>query len=446
MRKKITIFLIYALLISSTTTLAFTTMNKDEQQNKNLFFDKKSVQLPLTKRWCRTFGGIANDMCFSVLQTFDRGYIITGWTSSYGAGKVDFWLIKTNSYGIEEWNKTYGGKNYDYGESVQQTTDGGYIITGITNLSFNTGCGDFWLIKTNYKGIEEWNKTYGGTNVDWPHSVQQTIDGGYIITGVTNSFGAGNEDIYLVKTDSDGNKLWDKTYGGMGQDLGIYVQQTFDGGYIITGATYSFNLYSADIWLIKTNANGDEIWNRLYGDITSDSSYSVQQTSDGGYILIGYTYSFSAGKEDIWLIKTDSDGNKLWDRTFGGINHDGGYSVQQTFDDGYIIAGYTDSFDAGDYNVWLIKTDTNGYETWNKTFGEINADDMGYSVQQTFDGGYIVLGCTRSYGNGDYNVLLIKTDSQGKLKNKSSVILLFEKLFYRFPFFEKILNQIILKT
>jgi hypothetical protein len=444
MRKKITIFLISALLISSTTTLAFTTFNRDEQEMKNVFFDTKPVPLPVPKGWNRTFGGIANDMCFSVEQTFDGGYIISGWTFSFGAGKVDFWLIKTDSYGIEEWNRTFGGTNYDYGKSGHQTTDGGYIITGMTNFSYNTGCGDFGLIKTNNNGIEEWNRTFGGTNVDQPYSIQQTSDGGYIITGVTSSFGAGNEDVYLVKTDADGNKVWDKTFGGINQDKGYFVQQTSDGGYIITGGTYSFSAGSDDIWLIKTNANGDEIWNRTFGGTSSDNGYSVQQTIDGGYIIIGYTYLFGAGKEDIWLIKTDTNGNKVWDKTFGGIDHDEGNSVQQTSDGGYIITGYTDSFDDGDYNIWLIKIDTNGDEIWNRTFGGTTTEDSGLFVQQTGDEGYIILGRTRSYSTGDYNVLLIKTDSQGKSKPISLFNMWLEKLVQRFPFFEKILNQMLI--
>ena len=442
MRKKITIFLICSLLISSTSSFALTTYNRNEQQINHRFFDKTPVFLPLSKRWSRTFGGEAHEICYSVEQTVDKGYIIAGWTSSYGAGMSDFWLIKTNSYGLEEWNRTFGGTDYDYGESVQQTNDGGYIITGISGLSYNTGCGDFWLVKTDKNGIEMWNKTFGGTNVDWARSVQQTTDGGYIIIGETMSFGAGDEDIWMIKTDANGNKMWDKTFGGIYQELAMCVQQTKDDGYIIVGATFSFTTGSSDVWLIKTDANGDKVWDKSFGDNLSECGYSVQQTSDGGYIITGYTYSFGAGKEDVWLIKTDVNGYEIWNRTFGGADHDGGWSVQQTSDGGYIITGYTDSFGDGSSDVWLIKTDANGDKVWDKTFGDASID-RGYSVQETIDKGYIILGDTLPFVNSGYDVWLIKTDSEGKSKNISLDSLWFERLFQCFSFFEKILNQII---
>jgi len=442
MRKKIIIFLICLLLVSSTTTFALTTNNRKEQQINNRFFDKTPVSLPLSKRWSRTFGGEAHDMCFSVEQTVDRGYIIAGWTSSYGAGMSDFWLIKTNSYGIEEWNKTFGGKDYDYGASVQQTNDGGYIITGISNLSYNTGCGDFWLVKTDKYGIEMWNKTFAGTNVDWARCVQQTQDGGYILIGETVSFGMGNEDIWLIKTDANGNKIWDKTFGGIYQELAMCVQQTMDGGYILLGATCSFATGGCDVWLIKTDSNGNKVWDKSFGGSLSECGYCVQQTSDGGYILTGYTYSYGAGKEDFWLIKTDNNGHETWNRTFGGADHDGGWSVRQTSDGGYIITGYTDSFGMGNQDFWLIKTDSNGNKVWDKTFGGTSSDS-GYCVQQTIDKGYIILGSTLSNVAGGYDVWLIKTDSQGKSNNISLDSLWFEKLYSFFLFLKKTLNQII---
>ncbi|MDI6839574.1 MAG: T9SS type A sorting domain-containing protein [bacterium] len=198
-----------------------------------------------------------------------------------------------------------------------------------------------------------WTRTYGGSSEDIGYSVEQTSDGGYIITGYTHSFGAGWCDVWLIKTNSVGDTVWTKTFGKSYDDKGYSVQQTKDDGYIITGSTVYFSGEGA--WLIKTNANGDTIWTKIFDGYGSDVGVSVQQTSDGGYIITGYTISYGAGESDIWLIKTDSLGNKLWDKTYGGTYGDHGYSVQQTLDGGYIIAGCTESFGMGNNDVWLIK-------------------------------------------------------------------------------------------
>jgi hypothetical protein len=272
-------------------------------------------------------------------------------TESFGAGSEDVWLIKTDASGNKLWDKTFGGARWEVGNSVQQTTDGGYIITGHT-ISFGAGSKDVWLIKTDASGNKLWDKTFGGTQDDWGSSVQQTTDGGYIITGVTESFGAGRQDVWLIKTDASGNKLWDKTFGGAHSDAGDSVQQTTDGGYILKGTTTDVPRdYIADfaVWLIKTDASGNKLWDKTV-DTHYDWGDPNRQTTDGGYLLVDYR-----------LVKYDASGNYLWDKTLGGKQYrDEGRSVQQTTDGGYIITGVTESFGAGSKDVWLIKTDANG--------------------------------------------------------------------------------------
>jgi hypothetical protein len=363
------------------------------------------------KSFAKTYGGTSYDIAYSVQQTSDGGYIVAGYTNSFGAGNYDIFLIKTDAIGNIRWAKTFGGTSDDRAYSVQQTFDGGYIVAGYTE-SFGAGWYDIFLIKTDTNGNVQWAKTYGGTSGDVTFSVQQTSDGGYIVAGYTASFGAGDRDIFLIKTDANGNVQWAKTYGGTNYDDAFSVQQTSDGGYIVAGRTHSFGAGGA-FFLIKTDANGDIIWAKTYGGTYWDYAYSVQQTSDGGYIVAGLTISFGAGG-DIFLINTDANGNIQWAKTYGGTGWDWAYSVQQTSDGGYIVVG------ASWYNIFLINTDANGNIIWAKTYGGIG-DDGAYSVQQTSDGGYIVAGYTASFGAGGYDIFLIKTDANGNIGSCSIV-------------------------
>ncbi|MCK4641260.1 MAG: T9SS type A sorting domain-containing protein, partial [Candidatus Marinimicrobia bacterium] len=258
-----------------------------------------------------------------------------------------------------------------------------------------------------------WTKTYGGSKGEDSKSVIQTSDGGYIIAGSTISYGSGGEfaDLWLIKTDSLGDSLWTIIYGGSSIDGGNCVQETLDGGFIVCGVTKSYGAGQQDVLLIKTNSQGSIEWDKTYGAGNDEQAYCVRQTSDSGYIFTAFTRSYGAGSEDFWLVKTDESGNKIWDKTFGGSGWDHPESVHQTLDDGYIITGYTDSYGAGGYDVWVIKTDSDGNEKWNKTFGG-SGDDRGYSIQQTTDGGYILAGKTESYGAGSSDVWLIKLESE----------------------------------
>jgi hypothetical protein len=320
---------------------------------------------------------------------------------------------------VVKFAKTYGGASIDWTEFVRQTSDGGYIVAA-TAWSFGVGAGDILLIKTDANGNIQWAKTYGGGDGDGAFSVQQTSDGGYIVAGHTYSFGAGDFDIFLIKTDANGNLQWAKTYGGTYWDDARSVQQTSDGGYIVVGLTNSFGAGGGDIFLIKTDASGNVQWAKTYGGTSADEAFSVQQTSDGGYIVVGLTNSFGAGTEDIFLIKTDASGNLQWAKTYGGAIGDRALSVQQTSDGGYIVAGLTNSFGAGGLDIFLIKTDASGNVQWAKTYGGTDWEDA-FSVQQTSDGGYIVAGRTWSFGAGGSDIFLIKTDANGNIGSCSIV-------------------------
>jgi hypothetical protein len=380
-----------------------------------LFFGLLMISTILTAQpapdtaWTRMYGGGFFDWAWQVEQTTDGGYIVIS-DYSFGGMDYDAWLIKTDSTGDILWSKTFGGLAEDRGQSVQQTTDGGYIIAGTTS-SFGNGAYDIWLIKTDELGNEIWSKTFGGTSWDWGYFVQQTTDGGYIVTGCKDPGAYYIWDVFLIKTDSQGNTTWTKTYGGDNYDVGHCVRQTTDGGYIITGYTYSYGAGSSDVWLIKTDANGNESWSQTFGGSHPEHGYSVIQTPDDGYTIAGYTKSFGAGDYDVWLINTDNNGNEVWNKTYGGIDDDRAFSVQQTVDGEYIIAGFTESFGAGNYDMWLIKTLSNGDTLWTKTIGGEDLD-RGRYIQQTIDKGYIVVGDTYIYEQGEYNVYIVKVNPE----------------------------------
>jgi protein involved in ribonucleotide reduction len=351
----------------------------------------------------KTLGGSGDDVGYSVQQTSDGAYIIAGRTDSYSVSGYGVWLVKVDATGNEVWNKAFGGPvdDDDEGWSARQTSDGGYIISGITSSEYSAG--GAWLIKTDSSGRKVWDKIFyedggaGGT------SVQQTSDGGYIVTGWANPLDF--TEFWLLKTDELGNTVWDTTFGDLG-DIGLSVHQTSDGGYIAVGRG------GGRVLLLRVDASGNEVWDKTFGGATDNAGCSVQPTSDGGYVIAGWTYFHGARNRDVWLVKTDSSGNEVWDETFGGSGDDWGSSVEQTSDGGYVIAGSTSSYGAGDADVWLIKTDASGNKVWDKTFGG-TGDDEGNSVQQTPDGGYIITGETDSYGAGGYDVWLIKTDAGG---------------------------------
>jgi len=297
------------------------------------------------------------------------------------------------------WTKTYGGTAWECGYSVRQTTDGGYIVAGNTR-SYGAGMDDVYLIKTNSVGDTLWTRTYGGADIDEAYDVQQTSDGGYIIAGHTSSIGS--RGMYLIKTDSIGDTLWTRPYPGPEPGaLARSVQQTTDGGYVAVGSAPFF--MDVEIHFVIADSTGDPTRIYFYGGVEYDFGNSVQQTSDGGFIIAGTTFSFGPNTPDasnVYLIKTDVVGDTLWTKTYGTTLHEQGLAIQQTTDGGYIISG---TRLASNYECYLVKTDSLGDTLWTKSYPY----GSGNSVQQTSDGGFIIAG-TR-----DQDVGLIKTNMDG---------------------------------
>lgn len=375
-----------------------------------------------SEQWNRTFGGFYDEVANSVKQTSDGGYILAGrcfiWTYDVGGKNFDALLIKTDANGNQQWDQKLGGVADDWVNSVQETTDGGYILTGVTS-SYGNGDADAWLIKTDANGTQQWYKTFSGPKNDIAKSVQQTSDGGYILAG-GYAMGGGSYNAWLIKTDANGSKLWSKTFGD--EEVINSIDQTLDGGYILAGYVGMYDNPDSDhpdsdAALIKTDAKGNQIWSKKFvGEKKTDSMNSIQQTSDGGYILAGTTRSYGAGGSDAWLIKTDANGSKEWNRekTFGGSGNDIANSVVQTSDGGYLFAGGTEPYGATKLDALVVKTDVNGNELWRRTFGKTESDWIN-SVHLTSDGGIILAGVTYSYGNGSSDAWLIKISGDSDL-------------------------------
>jgi len=346
--------------------------------------------------WTQHFGGVSSDEARGVVQVADGGFVVTGYTRSYGAGSYDIWIVKADADGTFLWRKEYGGTGGESGRSIFSTTDSGFIIGGNTS-SWGAGQTDMFLLKTDASGDTTggvgWLNTYGGLFWDEGRTGIQTSDGGYALVGFVQPQRDSDYDVTLIKTDASGTMQWQKTYTGLHDEKGYDLVQTADGGYAILGYTESYGAGAKDFYLIKTNATGDSSWSHTYGGPFDDEGKSIVQTTDGGYILTGYTImSDGHGAKDLCLIKIASDGTKEWESKFGGTGDDEGYSVIQSSDGWYVAAGYSKhTGPRDDKDAYIVKVDGSGNLYWSKLSGEADDDDF-QTITETSDHGYVAAG------------------------------------------------------
>lgn len=361
----------------------------------------------------RTFSAGGMNGGLALESTSDGGFIGTGQHESSGAGSCDLYVYKVNDCGDPEWFKTYGSGAEDGGKWIRQTPDGGYIIAGLSH--FGAGNYDNWLMKLDAAGNIDWNKLYGGGGNDYGIYVNTTSDGGYIMTGFFENLGYGATDISLVKTDGFGNTQWAKIYGGAGSDWGDYVEQTSDGGYLITAYTDSYGAGGPDVIILRVDANGTLLWAKTYGTPGDDSQPWGNFggiTPDGGYIVCSHTNGAGAGNFDFWVFKTDANGNVQWSNTYGGVGEESARHIEPTPDGGYIIGGYASSWGAGGYDGYVIEIDNTGNLQWSKVYGGAGTDRV-VGIRNTLDGGYGMALVTTSFGANYFDPLFIKSDSVG---------------------------------
>jgi len=348
--------------------------------------------------FAKTFGGTNYDRSAFVIQTSDGGYAVAGWSQSFGAGNGDFMILRLASDGSLIWARTIGGGSADWAYSIVQTTDGGYAVAGLT-YSYGGGNGDFFIIKLASDGSLTWARTFGGTGADAAYSMVQTADGGYAVAGATASYGAGNNDCLVLKLNPDGSPAWAKTYGGANRDDAWSIIQTPDGGYAVLGWCWSFGAGSADFLLLKLDASGNISWAKTYGGDSTEWGYSIIRTSDGGYAIGGNSYSFS--QQGVVVLKLNASGDLLWTKRLWG---NALRTLIQTSDGGYAFAGAHSNFP-------IYKLDASGNFSWARIFG--GSSDFAYSVFQTSDNGYALAGEVSSYGAGLLDFMLLKVDQNG---------------------------------
>ena len=360
----------------------------------------------------KAYGDFSYDYGRSMMQTSDGGYIIAGNTSTVGNSFSNVFVIKTDVKGTQEWMRSITYSPTDRANSVVVASDGGYIILGNTIPQSNESS-DVLLIKLGWLGNVEWSQSYGSNQEEIGNSISITSDGGYILCGHTVSPNTGFSFAYLIKVDEFGNESWSRTFGADGNDYAYSVIQSDEGGYVIAGITRSNGDSDGDAWIIKTDDQGFEEWSQTFGGDGTEAARAIQQTIDGGFIIIGHTNSIGSGNNDAFLVKVDSEGMYQWSQTFGGAGTDHGRSIDIT-DDGYFISGYTDSYGTNGFQIWLIKTDLEGNLQWDEKYGG-DGDDRAYWGQKVLDGGYAIVGSSNSNDNSVPDVILIKTDDQGKL-------------------------------
>ncbi len=403
--------------------------NGNPDNNDNDDTDEPIVDTIVDKEWItwrNLYGGELDDCSYDIQLTADGGYVVAGYTRNDVAGVTDFLIVKLDSEGIMEWESKFGEGKPEHAYTVQQTSDGGYIVAGEKRIhtEFFDEYGftssykyDFWILKLDSFGELEWEKLYGGDDYDRANSIIETSDGGYVVAGHAQSYGAeydpepnAKKDLWIMKLESDGEQAWERLYGDPDSGDGAKsVKETADGGYIVAGFTAMDGNGDYDFWVLKLDEFGRLDWEETYGGNYPEVAYSIDLTSDGGYVVAGETWSYGAGNNDFWVLKLNSIGHVAWSNTFGDDRFEGAKSVQQTSDNGYIVAGYTTSFGEGNRDCWLLRLNSDGSERWARAYGGESWDSAN-SVKQTADGSFIVSADSSSAGAGELDLLIFNME------------------------------------
>jgi hypothetical protein len=427
------------------------------KEEAEVAFDALETEFVGELDWVKNFGGSGNESAQSIVKTTDGGFAVVGYTGSIDGDVAtksqeenDYWLLKFDGNGNLQWNKTYGGSMDDIGQSLAQTSDGGFVLTGYAmssdgDASNNEGFHDNWIIKLDAQGIMEWESSYGFSGHDHSYDIIEASQGGYFFTGfldITSARLDGNTEkgnsltshgvgeFWGTKIDEEGSIQWRGYFGGTNNDRAHGVVQTDDGGFVMAGFTESddYDISSTngsyDFWVIKVDSFGNLLWEQSFGGEGIEVSYDIAKTADNGFVVVGNTFSSNGdvflnhGQSDVWMIKLDEDGEMIWEKTYGGSQFDLAQAVVQSKDGGFLITGnsksddYDSSFNNGENDIWVVKTNRVGDLVWEKSFGGSGLD-FGFDLVENTDGSIMVVGESLS---NDFDTL--------SAKGKSDLILL----------------------
>lgn len=390
--------------------------------------------------WIRSLGGSGIDEAVGIVKTNDNAYVVVGTTASNDGDIVDktttdsdFWILKLSETGAIVWNKTYGGSNDDVATDIASTSDGGYIISGYSrsndgDVTGNEGFHDYWILKINANGNKQWNKTFGFLGSDQAFEILQTKEGGYLVSGffdVTASGGAGNDgrsggnrhgvgEYWVLKLNASGEYVWRRYFGGTNNDRSYDALETDDGGYLIMGSSESsdFDITdskgSYDYWVVKLNAGGDKLWTKSYGGSEIENGYAAANAGNGEFMLVGDSRSEDQditnpkGNADLWVVKINANGGKIWQKSFGGAQFDSARSIERLPNGNFLIAGATRSSSGdvsvnnGENDAWMIIMNANGGLVFEKSIGGSNFDFAESAIQGHENDTYIMVGNTES--------------------------------------------------
>ena len=419
------------------------------KEDAEIAFDSLKTDFKGELDWVKNFGGSGNESAQAIIKTDDGGYAILGYTSSINGDvstkteeENDYWFLKFDGNGNLQWNKTYGGSKDDIGQSLSQTKDGGYILTGYSmssdgDVSNNEGFHDNWILKLDAQGVLEWQSSYGFSGHDHSYDILEASQGGYFFTGfldITSARADGNTEkgnsltshgvgeFRGTKIDENGSVQWRGYFGGTNNDRAHSVVQTNDGGFVMAGFTESDDYDisntngSYDFWVVKVDSFGNLVWEHSFGGEGIEVSYDIAKTSDNGFVVVGNTFSANGdilvnhGESDMWMIKLDEEGNLIWEQTYGGSQFDLAQAVVESKDGGFLIAGNTKSEDQdstlnmGENDIWVVKTNKTGELVWQKSFGGSGLD-FGFDLLENSDGSIMVVGESSST---DFNSVSLK--------------------------------------